>query len=78
MKCFQNVFLQILWKHCNSDSLIVLPALTDSGNLCCLLTTIANSLDPDQVAQNVGPDLDPNMFDYPKNVPEIIFDKVYF
>ena len=27
---------------------------------CCLLITFANSLDPDQAQQNVGPDLDPN------------------
>ena len=26
----------------------------------CLLITFANSLDPDQDGQNVGPDLDPN------------------
>ena len=26
----------------------------------CLLITFANSLDPDQAQQNVGPDLDPN------------------
>ena len=28
--------------------------------VCHLLLTIANSLDPDQGQQNVGPDLDPN------------------
>ena len=27
---------------------------------CHLLITLANSLDPDQARQNVGPDLDPN------------------
>ena len=27
---------------------------------CRLLITFANSLDPDQARQNVGPDLDPN------------------
>ena len=26
----------------------------------CLLINFANSLDPDQAQQNVGPDLDPN------------------
>ena len=31
-----------------------------SGDFCCLLITFANSLDPDQARQNVGPDLDPN------------------
>ena len=29
---------------------------------CRLLITFANSLDPDQARQNVGPDLDPNCF----------------
>ena len=28
-----------------------------SGDFCCLLITFANSLDPDQDRQNVGPDL---------------------
>ena len=31
-----------------------------SGDFCCLLIALANSLDPDQVRQNVSPDLDPN------------------
>ena len=31
-----------------------------SGYLCYLLITFANSLDPDQDRQNVGPDLNPN------------------
>ena len=31
-----------------------------SGDFCRLLKTFANSLDPDQARQNVGPDLDPN------------------
>ena len=30
------------------------------GDFCCLLITFANSLDPDQARQNIGPDLDPN------------------
>ena len=30
------------------------------GDFWCLLITFANSLDPDQDRQNVGPDLDPN------------------
>ena len=30
------------------------------GDLCDLLITFANSLDPDQDGQNVGPDLDSN------------------
>ena len=30
------------------------------GDLFGLLITFANSLDPDQARQNVGPDLDPN------------------
>ena len=31
-----------------------------SGDFCRLLITFANSLDPDQARQNVGPDRDPN------------------
>ena len=31
-----------------------------NSDICCLMTTFANSLDPDQDPQNVGPDLDPN------------------
>ena len=31
-----------------------------SGDFCHLLITFANSLDPDQAGQIVGPDLDPN------------------
>ena len=31
-----------------------------SGDFCRLLITFANSLEPDQAWQNVGPDLDPN------------------
>ena len=31
-----------------------------SHNFCHLLLTFANSLNPDQDQQNVGPDLDPN------------------
>ena len=31
-----------------------------SSDFCGLLKTFANSLDPDQDRQNVGPDLDPN------------------
>ena len=33
---------------------------TASGDVCHLLITFANSLDPDQDRQYVGPDLDPN------------------
>ena len=31
-----------------------------SGDFCCLLITLTNSLDPDQDQHSVGPDLDPN------------------
>ena len=42
-----------------------------SGDFCCLLTTFANSLDPDQ-ARHVGPDLDPNC------LIVMVFLKVFF
>ena len=41
--------------------------LPASGKVCRLLISFANSLDPDQVRQNVVPDLGPSCF------PEIIF-----
>ena len=34
--------------------------LLASGHVCSLLIAFANSLDPDQDRQNVGPDLDSN------------------
>ena len=43
------------------------------GDFCCLLITLANSLDPDQDQQNVGPDLDPILFD-----ALIVFLEEYF
>ena len=44
-----------------------------SGNFCRLLITFANSLDPEQIRQNVGPDLDPKLFD-----TRIVFLKEFF
>ena len=38
----------------------VFNSLPASGDFCHLLIIFANSLDPDQARQNVGPDLDPN------------------
>ena len=43
-----------------SISCFVFNSLPAWGGFCCLLITIANSLDPDKARQNVGPDLDPN------------------
>ena len=43
-----------------STSCFVFNFLPTSDDICCLLITFANSLDPDQAQQNVGPDLDPN------------------
>ena len=37
-------------------------SLPTRGDFCHLLITFANSLDPDQARQNVGPDLDPNCY----------------
>ena len=41
-------------------NLTYLNSFPTSSNFCRLLITFANSLDPDQARQNVGPDLDPN------------------
>ena len=46
-------------------------------NFCCLLITFANSLDPDQVRQNVGPDLDPNCLTLMVFLKEF-FEKINF
>ena len=43
-----------------SRSCSVFKSLPASGSFRHLLITFANSLDPDQARQNVGPDLDPN------------------
>ena len=43
-----------------SRSCSVFNSLLASGEFCHTLMTFANSLDPDQARQNVGPDLDPN------------------
>ena len=43
-------------------------SLPPSGEFCSLLITFANSLDPDQESQNVGPGLNPSRL-----TPEIIF-----
>ena len=50
----------------------MLNSLVASGEFCCLLNIFANSLDPDQDRQNVGPDLDPNHW-HSDSVPERIF-----
>ena len=39
---------------------LILTILPASGDLSHLLIIFANSLDPDQAQQNVGPALDPN------------------
>ena len=43
-----------------SRSYSVFNSLPASGDFCHLLITFANSWDPDQARQKVGPDLDPN------------------
>ena len=43
-----------------STCCFVFNSLPARGDFCCLLITFANSLNPDQARQVVGPDLDPN------------------
>ena len=47
-----------------------------SGDLCRLLIIFANSLDPDQAQQNVGPDLHPNCLTLWQYSWQIFFEKV--
>ena len=49
-----------------------------SGDFYHLLITFANSLDLDQDRRNVGPDLDPNLFDTLIVFLKEAFKKVYF
>ena len=44
----------------------------DLHYLCRLLITFANSFDPDQARQNVGPDLDPNCLT--AGIPGVVFE----
>ena len=53
-------FSQSLSQKVVSTSYFVSNSLPTRGDFCCLLITFANSSDPDQARQNVGPDLDPN------------------
>ena len=53
-------------------------SLPASGKFCRLLITFANSLDPDQDLQKVGPDLDPNLFDTLIVFLKDFFEKVGF
>ena len=52
-------------------SLACLNSLSANSELCRLLITFANSLDPDQDWQNVSPDLDQNCW-HSDRVPERI------
>ena len=49
-----------------------------SGDFCPLLITFANSLDPDQAQQNVGPDLDPNWLTHWWYSCKVFLKKLFF
>ena len=53
-----------------------LNSLLASGDFCRLLIIFANSLDPDQARQNVGPDLDPDCLTLWCYSWKIFFEKV--
>ena len=63
---FLYFFLQKIIKFFKIISIYIFPRMLHvhyfptSGDFCCLLIIFANSLDPDQARQNVGPDLDAN------------------
>ena len=46
-----------------------------SGDFSRLLITFANSLEPNQVRQNIGPDLDPNRLAFSIVFQEVNFEK---
>ena len=55
----ENNFSQEFSQKVVSTSCFVFNSLSARGDFCCLLISFANSMDPDQARQNVGPDLDP-------------------
>ena len=59
-----------LFKLC----LLLFNSFLASGNFCHPLITFANSLDPDQARQNVGPDLEPDC--WTDGIPERFFCKI--
>ena len=59
-----------------ADSFLLLTLSLLTGDIFHLLITFANSLDPDQDQQDVGPDLDPKLFDSLIVFLKEIFEKV--
>ena len=57
---------------------ILISSFLASGNFCHLPITFANSLDPDQDRQDVGPDLDPNCWTllYIQNIQMAVLPEV--
>ena len=61
MKVVSDLGLRCLPRYHKKDNrLIWVNSFLARGVFCHLIITFANSLDPDQDRQNVGPDLDPN------------------
>ena len=56
----KNSVRGVRWNCIVWSPILTLNSFPTSGYFCHLLITFANSLDPDQARQNVGPDLDPN------------------
>ena len=52
--------LLILIQHNFQHMEFIFNSFLASGNFCLLLTTFANSFDPEHAEQNFRPDLDPN------------------
>ena len=76
MNVFQNTIFTSSNCHLTMIWLLTLYniySLPASGKLCSLLITSANSLDPDQARQNVGPDLDQSCL--PSFISERIFSR---
>ena len=69
---FQDFLKPPLFKNLNAERHFKLFRV--SSEYCRLPLIFANSLDPDQARQNVGPGLDPNCLT-PDSVPERIFGK---
>ena len=57
-KCVYNFF--VLQDYLAQFEFILFNHFLANGDFCWLLITLANTLDPNQDGQNIGPDLDPN------------------
>ena len=70
--------LLIIFTSFHLDCLGFINSFLASGDFCCLLIVFANSLDPGQYRQNIGPELDTDRLPSSESVSVRVFEKVNF